>query len=120
MINEAKALGNELVVILNNDNWLRKKKGYVFMPQNERKEIMEALRAVDRVILSEHKPDDEDKSVCRELRKLKPDIFANGGDRKPDGDPVPEVDLCDELGIKMIYKVGKRGKIQSSSWLVKK
>ncbi len=120
MINEAKTLGDELVVILNNDNWLREKKGHVFMPQDERKEVLEALRAVDRVVLSEHRPDDGDKSVCRELKKLRPDIFANGGDRKPDGDPVPEVDLCERLGIKMVYNVGKRGKIQSSSWLVKK
>jgi len=120
MINEAKMLGDELVVILNNDNWLKKKKGYVFMPQAERKEILKALRLVDRVILTKHKPDDIDKSVCCELKKLRPNIFANGGDRKPDGDPVPEVELCKRLGIKMIYNIGKRGKIQSSSWLVKK
>lgn len=120
MFKEAKELGDELVVILNNDNWLQKKKGHVFMPQSERKEIIEALRPVDRVVLTEHESNSSDMSVCRALEKLRPDIFANGGDRKPDGDPVPEVDLCQKLGIEMVYNVGSRGKIQSSSWLVGK
>ena len=120
MFYEAKALGDELVVILNNDNWLRKKKGHVFMPEAERKEIIEALKPVDRVVITEHQPNDEDVSVCRSLEEIRPDIFANGGDRKPDGYPVPEVELCGKLGIKMVYNVGRRGKIQSSSWLVGK
>ena len=72
------------------------------------------------VILTDHVPGDSDRSVCRALRELKPDIFANGGDRKPDGDPVPEVDLCKELGIEMVYNLGVGGKVQSSSWLIKK
>jgi len=120
MFFEAKSLGDELVVILNNDNWLQKKKGHVFMSQQERKELIEALKPVDRVILTKHKPGDSDVSVCRALEELRPDIFANGGDRHPDGDPVPEVELCKKLGIEIIYNVGKRGKIQSSSWLVGK
>ena len=56
MFQEAKKLGDELVVILNNDNWLKKKKGYAFMPEEERKEVIEGLRPVDRVIISGHKP----------------------------------------------------------------
>ncbi len=119
MFREAKKLGDKLVVILNNDHWLRNKKGFVFMSENERKEIIESIRGVDKVIITDHKPGDE-RSVCRMLRKLKPDIFANGGDRKPHGDPPPEVSLCKELGIKMVYDVGKGGKVQSSSRLVKK
>lgn len=120
MLNEAKALGDELVVILNNDNWLMKKKGHVFMPQEERREIVAALKPVDRVIFTKHETDDEDRSVCRELAELEPDIFANGGDRNPDDNPIPEVELCNKLGIKVVYNVGSRGKIQSSSWLVGK
>jgi D-beta-D-heptose 7-phosphate kinase/D-beta-D-heptose 1-phosphate adenosyltransferase len=117
-INEAKALGDELVVILNNDNWLNKKKGYAFMPELERKEVIEAIRGVDRVVLTKHVEGTKDMSVCDSLREIKPDIFANGGDRKPDGDPVPEVQVCAELGIEMVYNVGFGGKVQSSSWLV--
>ncbi|TAL49817.1 hypothetical protein EPN81_04610 [Patescibacteria group bacterium] len=117
MIQEAAALGDELVVIINNDHWLMKKKGHVFMPQDQRREVVEGLRGVTRVVFTAHEPDDEDRSVCRELREIKPDIFANGGDRKPDGDPVPEVAVCEELGIEMVYNVGQGGKVQSSSWL---
>ena len=117
MIQEAAALGDELVVIINNDHWLRKKKGYVFMPQDQRREIIEGLKGVTRSVFTSHELNDEDRSVCRELREIRPDIFANGGDRKPDGDPVPEVAVCDELGIEMVYNVGQGGKVQSSSWL---
>lgn len=117
MIQEAAELGDELVVIINNDNWLRNKKGYVFMPQDQRREIIEGLKGVTRVIFTSHEPNDEDRSVCRELREIRPHVFANGGDRKPDGDPIPEVLVCDELGIEVIYNVGQGGKIQSSSWL---
>jgi cytidyltransferase-like protein len=118
MFKEAKKLGDKLIVILNNDHWLHAKKGFAFMPETERKEVIEALKHVDQVILTDHKPSDPDRSVCRMLRKIKPHVFANGGDRKPDGDPVPEVELCRELNIKMLYNVGKVGKVQSSSWLV--
>jgi D-beta-D-heptose 7-phosphate kinase/D-beta-D-heptose 1-phosphate adenosyltransferase len=114
----ARALGDELVVILNNDNWLRKKKGFAFMPEDERKEVIEGLRAVDRVVITKHKPNDKDTSVSRELRAIKPDIFANGGDRKFDN--VPEVAVCEEIGCVMVFNIGKGGKIQSSSWLLKK
>lgn len=120
MFQEAKKLGDELVVILNNDHWLKDKKGVPFMPEAERREIIEAIEGVDRVILTDHAPGDADRSVCRSLREIKPDIFANGGDRKPDGDPVPEVDLCNELGIEVIYNIGAGGKVQSSSWLIAK
>lgn len=123
MILEAKKLGDELVVILNNDNWLKKKKGSSFMPEEQRKEILEAIRGVDRVVLTKHAPDFEDRSVCRELSEIKPHIFAQGGDRdKRDGlDPKssqnPEVILCAQMGTEIVYNVGAGGKMQSSSWL---
>ena len=118
MFEQARALGDELVVILNNDHWLKKKKGYAFMPEKERKEVIEALRAVDRVVLTRHKPNDNDTSVARALRALKPDIFANGGDRKIGN--VPEVAACAAIGCAMVFNIGKGGKVQSSSWLLKK
>lgn len=116
LFREARELGDELVVILNNDNWLLKKKGYVFMPQEERIEILESLAAVDRVILTNHPLDPKDMSVCEELKILKPHIFANGGDRKVGN--VPEILVCNEMGCKMVFNVGHGGKVQSSSWLV--
>lgn len=122
MIQEARRLGDYLVVILNNDNWLQDKKGHVFMSELERKEIIEAIAGVDEVVLTDHVPLEyfKDRSVCRTLRKVHPDIFANGGDRKPEGDPPPEIALCEELGISMVYNVGHGGKVQSSSDLIKK
>ncbi|MDR3642782.1 MAG: adenylyltransferase/cytidyltransferase family protein [Candidatus Doudnabacteria bacterium] len=120
MMKEAKQLGDRLVVIVNNDNWLKKKKGFAFMSEAERRYIVEAIRYVDEVILTGHPQNPTDMSVCAELEKLKPDIFANGGDRHPEGDPVPEVELCKKLGIQMLYNIGKSGKIQSSSELVKR
>lgn len=114
---EAKKLGDKLVVALNNDNWLRKKKGKEFMGELERREIIEAISFVDKVVISCHEENDEDKSVCREIKKIKPDIFANGGDRFADN--IPEFQLCKSMGIKMIFNVGRGGKIRSSSDLLK-
>jgi len=122
LINEARALGDRLVVILNNDNWLRAKKGFVFMPQEERKEVLEALRAVDEVVLTNHPQNPEDMNVCDALRRVRPAVFANGGDRKADDADLPpkEYAVCDELGIEMVFNVGRGGKVQSSSELVKR
>lgn len=116
MFEAAKKLGDELVVILNNDNWLREKKGNVFMPQAERKEIIEAFSAVDKVVLTNHNDHPTDMSVCAELRKIKPNIFANGGDRTKKN--IPEIPVCEEIGCAMVFGVGRGGKVQSSSWLL--
>jgi D-beta-D-heptose 7-phosphate kinase/D-beta-D-heptose 1-phosphate adenosyltransferase len=118
MFEEAKKLGNYLVVILNNDNWLKKKKGYAFMPEEERLEVIKALKVVDEVVLTMHGSDPIDMSVTADLLKLKPHIFANGGDRTPGN--VPEASVCDEIGCQMVYGIGAGGKVQSSSWLLKR
>ncbi|MDP3741122.1 MAG: adenylyltransferase/cytidyltransferase family protein [bacterium] len=124
LFKKARALGDKLVVILNNDNWLKKKRGFVFMNENERKEVLLAIRYIDNVIITSHQDNPTDMSICRELETLKPDIFANGGDRdKKDADNKSsslnsEQELCDRLGIKMVFNLGE--KVQSSSELVKK
>ena len=107
----------KLIVLLNNDNWLKKKKGYAFYPQEERYAILKALAGIDIVYLTFHKEDTHDMSVCQELRTLQPDIFVKGGDRTKDN--TPEAELCKHLGIKVYYDVGG-GKIQSSSDAVKR
>jgi cytidyltransferase-like protein len=112
MILEAAKHG-EVIVVANSDDWLMRKKGYVFMPWEERAEIIESIRGVVRV---EH-VDDADNTVCEAISRCRPDAFANGGDRK--GDNTPEVALCNELGIELMWNVGG-GKIQSSSELVSK
>jgi len=112
LIKAARKLGDKLVVILNNDNFLLKKKGFVFMPLRERKEILESITGVDEVFISH----DKDLTVCKALSQIKPDIFANGGDRLSEID-IPERETCKRINCKMIFGVGGR-KIQSSSWLV--
>jgi D-beta-D-heptose 7-phosphate kinase/D-beta-D-heptose 1-phosphate adenosyltransferase len=112
MIAEAAKMG-DVVVIANSDAWLMRKKGYVFMTWEERQEILYNFKGVIDV----YEASDDDDSVCKTLEKLNPDIFANGGDRKDNN--VPEVALCDKLGIELRWNVGG-GKIQSSSELVAK
>ncbi len=118
LLKEAEKLGDKLVVILNNDNWLKKKKGFVFMSQQERKKIIGALKWVDKVVITRHAPNPKDMSVNKELERIKPDIFANGGDRVKKN--VPEVEICKEINCRMIFNVGRDGKMQSSSWLLAK
>jgi len=117
LFQEAKKLGDKLIVLLNNDNWLRQKKGIVFMPQEERKELIKAFACVDEVVFTEHKSNTKDMSVSEYLKKIKPDIFAKGGDRTKDN--IPEISVCREIGCKIVFGLGKGGKIQSSSWLLK-
>ncbi len=116
LMEAAKKFGDKLVVIINNDNWLKKKKGYAFISQSERKGIIEALSCVDAVVVSSHPKNSKDMSVCAELKKIRPDIFANGGDRTYKN--IPEVAVCEEIGCKMVFNIGHGGKIQSSSWLL--
>lgn len=118
MFKAAKKLGDKLVIILNNDNWLKKKKGFIFMPDFERKEIIEAISCADEVILTSHKESPDDMSVCAELKKIKPNIFANGGDRTDKN--ILELDVCKEINCQTVFNVGHSGKIQSSSWLLAK
>lgn len=117
MFKKAHSLGDKLVVILNNDNWLRAKKGFVFMPEKERAEILLSLPFVDKVYITNHKKQDPDISVGKALTALHPATFANGGDRRGTKD-IPEVKVCEELGIKMVFNVGG-GKVQSSSWMIR-
>jgi len=124
-IREAKKLGDYLIVILNNDNWLQKKKGKEFMPEIERKEIIEAISGVDEVVISGHTKNTKDMSICKELMKIKPDIFANGGDRDeknaqdPNSSLYKDIQMCKNLDIEMVFNVGRGGKIRSSSELLK-
>jgi cytidyltransferase-like protein len=113
MIEKAKKLGDYLVVIINNDYQVKLKGSVPFLNQADRMRIVSALKCVDKVFLSI----DKDKTVCRSLAKVKPNIFANGGDRKSLGD-VPEYPICQKLNIIMVDGLGK--KIRASSELIAK
>ena len=106
-INNAKKLGDWLVVIVNNNNQCALKKGKYFMDEKDRVLIVKNIKAVDEVFLSI----DEDKTVCKSLMKVNPDIFGNGGDRK--NYEIPESKVCKENNIQIIDGLGD--KIRSSS-----
>ena len=110
MIRAASELGR-VVVAVNSDGWLMRKKGYIFMPWIERAEILRAMLGVAEVVAV----DDDDGTVCEALKNLQPDVFGNGGDRTNKN--TPEKAVCQELGIKMIWALGGK-KVQSSSELV--
>jgi len=110
MMQEASEHG-KVIVIVNSDEWLMRKKGYIFMPFAERCEIIEGFGCV---AATTH-VNDSDNTVCEALRRMKPTYFANGGDRKTDN--TPEMDVCEAQGIQLLWGVGG-GKVQSSSTLV--
>ena len=111
MFKEAAEWGT-VIVAINSDEWLMRKKGYVFMPWEQRAEIIQEFASV--YIVTHF--DDSDNTACDAIRKFRPDAFANGGDRKKEN--TPEMDLCDDLGIQMLWGIGGKDKPQSSSWLV--
>ena len=113
----AKKLGDRLVVILNSDAWLMNKKGYFFMPEDERVEVLKAFSFVDDVYVTEHTKDSDYRHSGFAIRAVGPDIFVNGGDKGVTNEF--EVAACNEVGCKMVGGVGG-GKVQSSSWLVNK
>jgi D-beta-D-heptose 7-phosphate kinase/D-beta-D-heptose 1-phosphate adenosyltransferase len=100
-IREAAKLGDKLVVILNSDDFLMKKKGFVFWPFAERKEILQNIKGVDQVIAAV----DEDQTVRKTLELIKPDIFAKGGGRTGP-ETIPETDVCNGIGCKLVTNVG--------------
>lgn len=118
-LKEAAKYG-KVIVLLNSDEWLERKKGFFFMSFDERREILQAIECVYAV----YEVDDDDETVSEGIRyihsKLKPFserfFFAKGGDRTVDN--TPEQDVCQELGIEVLFGIGG-DKVQSSSELVK-
>ena len=104
----------DVIVVANSDEWLFRKKGFVFMEFEQRAEILAAIKGVVKV----SGVDDSDTTVCEAIRRLKPDIFANGGDRKKDN--TPEQAVCEELGVEMLWGIGGEDKANSSSDLVER
>lgn len=112
-IQGAAKLGT-VIVILSTDQQCIAKKGYCFMPYEERREILKAMRRVHSVVPNV----DNDDSSTKSLERYHPDIFAKGGDRDLSSLPENEIKICKELGIKIVFGVGG-SKVQSSSKLVR-
>lgn len=116
--NSAKALGNELIVIVNSDEQRKLKGSKEFQLEEERLYIVSNIKSVDKVFLSI----DKDRTVCETLKFIKNNLgenytlaFANGGDQN--NESIPEVLICREYNIELVDGLGE--KIQSSSWLLK-
>lgn len=113
-IQSSALLGDCLVVIVNGDGFLQRKKGYVFMTLGERMEIISSLRGVDHVLAW----DDGTQLVDGALTILRPDIFTKGGDRSsPTCMAQAELEACEHIGCTVVYGVGGTEKVQSSSRL---
>jgi cytidyltransferase-like protein len=116
LMRDAKALGDLLFVIVNNDAQQLLKKGKIIMEQDERVEVVNAIRYVDKAVLSV----DQDPTVRMTIEKIAQEnpgyeiLFANGGDRK-DPSCIPEYPVCEKYGIKMVFGVGGNDKPNSSS-----
>ena len=102
---EAKKLGDKLIVIVNNNHQCVLKKGKPFMDENDRVTIVSSIKYVDEVFLSI----DKDKTVCKSLEKIKPTIFANGGDRK--NYEIPESVICNKYNIEIKKKTPNFGSL---------
>lgn len=113
MIRHASEYG-DVIVIANSDNWLWRKKGFIFMEWERRVEILNAIKGVILV----DSVDDTDGTVCEAIRKHKPTFFANGGDRGRSN--TPEQSVCEELGVQLLWGIGGEEKLESSSNLAKK
>ena len=117
--NNAKAIANQLFVIVNNDHQRELKGSKEFQDENERMIIVSNIKAVDKAILSI----DADRTVCATIKMIAEQFgsefelgFANGGDQN--NDTIPEKPICEEMNVALIDGLGD--KIQSSSWLLKK
>ena len=116
--NNAKALADQLFVIVNNDHQRELKGSKEFQKEDERMIIVSNIKAVDKTILSI----DKDRTVCQTIGMIASEYgteyelaFANGGDQN--NDTIPERPICEEMNVALIDGLGD--KIQSSSWLLK-
>lgn len=113
----AKQLGDKLIVGINSDAWLTRKKGRAFMPFNERAEVIRNLKMVDGIV----EFNDDDGTALNAIQKVRLNfpsdriIFANGGDRTPDN--IPEYNIVDD-NLEFVFGVGGEDKKNSSSWIL--
>ena len=117
--NNAKAMADQLFVIVNNDHQRELKGSKEFQDEKERMIIVSNIKAVDKAILSI----DTDRTVCATIKMIAEQFgrefdlgFANGGDQN--NDTIPEKPVCEQMNVTLIDGLGD--KIQSSSWLLKK
>lgn len=99
MIKGAQNFGR-VIILLNSDEWILKKRGIVMMPWHERKEILLSIKGIETV----ERVNDTDGTVCEALKRLRPNVFGNGGLRVDRN--TPERQLCNDLGIVCVWGLG--------------
>lgn len=120
LIKEATSKSNGVIILLNSDDWLTRKKGKCFMNFSSRKIICENIKGVTEVISF----DDADDSACDGIKMCREKfpydnlIFGNGGDRTKDN--IPEIPICEKYAVKLEFGIGGKNKANSSSWILKK
>ena len=120
MFQDAKKLSNNVVLLLNNDEWLIKKKGKPFMNENQRKEILDEFKSITEVII-QTSSDKSSSSAIEEFVKNNPNkniCYCNGGDRN-NIQNILEADICKKLNVSLEFGIGGEEKVESSSQLTK-
>ena len=121
MILEAKEYAEKLIVVVNSDEQVKRKRSLPFLDEWARCEIVRNIKGVDEVLLAI----DEDGTVVKSLEKIKIDhrdhkiFFGNGGDRSPHASAIPEVKFCEAHDIVLIYGIGDEKRYSSSSLIQK-
>ena len=121
MIKEASNIANNVVILLNSDNWLTRKKGKPFMVESQRALILEEFGSVSKVIVQINDDDDSSNEAIIDFHKNNPKktiCYCNGGDRSQE-DKIRESKICKDLGIDLKFGIGGIHKLESSSNLTK-
>lgn len=120
MFKDAKKIANKVILLLNNDEWLIKKKGKPFMTENQRKEILEEFESISEVIIQ--KSSDPSSSLAIEEfvkeNPYKTICYCNGGDRSNTKN-IRESEICKKIGVDLQFGIGGERKVESSSKLTK-
>ena len=117
LLKEAHKLNHNVIVGLNSDEWLSRKKGKPFMPYNERKVILEELNCVNKVISFNDNDNSANDAIHQCLNNYNTIAFANGGDRQEDNTPELNTFENDDR-VLFVWGVGGNNKMNSSSWIL--
>ena len=120
MFQDAKRISSKVILLLNNDDWLIKKKGKPFMNENQRKEILDEFKSISEVIIQSSSENSSSKAI-ESFVKNNPNksiCYCNGGDRSKIQN-ILEADICKKLGVNLEFEVGGKEKVESSSQLTK-
>ena len=119
-LKHARSLGDRLLVSVNSDAWLVRKKGRPFMPYTERVQLVAALEYVDEVISFDDSDDTANGAIftCVTSKQYRSLVFANGGDRLHDNTPEQR-EWGHDRRLTFAYGIGGNTKANSSSWILK-